>query len=93
MGFCLRNTEQTRANNFRIIIFLDSPIVKAIKQQVHFSSGHTASVGCVINSNPPSTILWYKNENLIIPSQQDTKYEIIMFHQINQTVTYLKINV
>jgi hypothetical protein len=49
---------------------------------------------CSVNSYPQSNIAWYKDNQVIaVNTITNSKYEIITFNQINQTITYLKISV
>ena len=73
---------------------IDSPIVHTLKSQLFYSIGQTAILACTVSSYPQSNIAWYKDNQIIaVNTIANTKYEIITFNQINQTVTYLKVNV
>ena len=49
---------------------------------------------CSVSSYPQSNVAWYKDNQVIaVNTITNSKYEIITFNQINQTITYLKINV
>ena len=72
----------------------DSPIVYTLKSQLFYSTGQSAMIACGVSSYPQSNVAWYKDNQIVaVNTIMNTKYEIITFNQINQTITYLKINV
>ena len=50
----------------------DAPNTKAIRKTVVQSRGQTVMLGCVVKSNPESTLLWYKLSSFS-SSSQNTK--------------------
>jgi hypothetical protein len=72
----------------------DSPIVYSLKSELFYSIGQHAMMTCSVNSYPQSNVAWYKDNQVIaVNTITNSKYEIITFNQINQTITYLKISV
>jgi len=68
---------------------------------VYQTIGQSILLGCLVSSNPESTIVWYKkNKNQVNGSNDfelidvtDSKYQINIFKQTNQTIHYFKIKV
>ena len=81
-----------------------TPIRKKVFQNV----GQTVLLGCVVNSNPESSVNWYKlhakknstaeveinnSEDFVLIDASQSKFQLHKFKQTNQTVSYLKIKV
>lgn len=82
--------------------------MKPILQRTNQFMEQTVALGCMIISNPESTITWSKlNQTVVMEDEAlnrsenvyteidatNSKYQIHKHKQINQTVSYLKIKV
>ena len=66
---------------------------------MNHNSGQSVILGCVVNSNPDSTISWFRLENqthnfissYLRIEEADLRYTINKIKQSNHTISYLKI--
>jgi hypothetical protein len=90
------------------LIYLDTPVLTPIRKKVFQNVGQTVLLGCVVNSNPESSVNWYKlhakknstaeveinnSEDFVLIDASQSKFQLHKFKQTNQTVSYLKIKV
>ncbi|CAF0733656.1 unnamed protein product [Brachionus calyciflorus] len=89
------------SKKFTLTVYF-APIISTIQPHINHNSGQTVVTGCVVSSNPDSTITWFKYDNQtkinnkFISSyfridESDLDYTINKIKQSNQTISYLKI--
>lgn len=52
------------------VFFPDPPEVLSVKPWIHTAPGHRAQLECIVSSDPPATITWFKGE---IPISKDSR--------------------
>lgn len=74
-----------------------TPSVVPLNENVYQAVGQSVLLGCLVSSNPESTVVWYRknktngtNEFELIDISQ-SRYQTHKFKQTNQTVYYFKI--
>lgn len=75
----------------------------ALNQIIYQTVGQSVLLGCIVNSNPESTVVWYKRNKNLTNGTLNDEYELVdinqsrfqthKFKQTNQTVYYFKIKV
>lgn len=81
-----------------------APIVISIKPIIYQKPGESVLIGCRINSNPDSSVKWYKRKLTTLNNSMkeydqyeeidfnlNQNYQNLNFKQTNQTVSYFKI--